>query len=504
VVDPTKVKVGDQEHAEEEARFLDSTVGADQGDSAAGGGQDTSTGLVTGVKIIEAENVTAEKPKRPRKKRRAFMDASDSSHSPKKLRGPYETSSEVPTSGKSTYVLKELLASSMLNVEAGVAAVTTLRMVTSLVSAMPEHEGGAPADFVTGLNLYTVGASERFVISSNSSHYSGTNASRVEDDSIIRSVVVPPVITKALVTSHAVIVLLVLETSTKICEMDYHHLFTEFNVGTTRQACLNVKVRMRTEYHLSERKRLESECGKQADLLKVKDKETENLMAQLLLKETEVVKAAHLCTQVSAAKATEKIHNNEIDALKQKNVSIKNEKRSLNGKVDARLEDIMNLLRLEGPLADALRMNDFQPNVDQLIIPDHYTEDQVVLAKRSALNGVWTPFVDPLSVENLVALLFASRIAACSFLSSKRSRLIPKASLFCTISTSAVLSLSMHIYVGMTASVPYEISSIEFLLLASSLALIPSAKLQFSLSTNPFACGCFTEAKRWRIHNFPH
>ncbi|GJV79741.1 RNA-directed DNA polymerase, eukaryota [Tanacetum coccineum] len=64
---------------------------------------------------------------------------------------------------------------------------------------------------------------------------------------------------------------------------------------------------------------------------------------------------------------------------------------------------------------------------------------------------------------------------------------------------------------GMTASVPYvsekgvsplldliivrcaqrtwEISSIQFLLLASSLALIPSPKLRFALSTNPFACG---------------
>nr|GEV81377.1 hypothetical protein [Tanacetum cinerariifolium] len=88
VVDPTKVKVGEQERTEEEARLLDSTVGrvflllpvaparaeseleasverlfdeggsADQGDSATGGGQDTSIVLVTGVKIIVAENVT--------------------------------------------------------------------------------------------------------------------------------------------------------------------------------------------------------------------------------------------------------------------------------------------------------------------------------------------------------------------------------------------------------------------------------------------------------------
>nr|GFC33719.1 cold-regulated 47 [Tanacetum cinerariifolium] len=48
-----------------------------------------------------------------------------------------------------------------------------------------------------------------------------------------------------------------------IREMDYHRLFIKFNVGTAHQACLNVKVRMRTEYCLSEWKRLESECEKQ-------------------------------------------------------------------------------------------------------------------------------------------------------------------------------------------------------------------------------------------------
>ncbi|GKG08015.1 hypothetical protein Tco_0333847, partial [Tanacetum coccineum] len=95
VTDPTKVKVREQERAEEEARLLDSIVGrvvpllpvspahaeseleasmerlfdegssADQGDSAAGGGQDAGTRLVTRVNIIAIENVTTERPKRP-------------------------------------------------------------------------------------------------------------------------------------------------------------------------------------------------------------------------------------------------------------------------------------------------------------------------------------------------------------------------------------------------------------------------------------------------------
>nr|GEX61233.1 hypothetical protein [Tanacetum cinerariifolium] len=93
---------------------------------------------------------------------------------------------------------------------------------------------------------------------------------------------------------------------------------------------------------------------------------------------------------------------------------------------NASVEDIMNLLQLEGPLADAPGMNDLQRNVDQLMLLVHQSEDQVVMgetslsfvlsvthsrverirenvaAMRPALIGVWTPLVDPLSVGNLV------------------------------------------------------------------------------------------------------
>ncbi|GJW48972.1 hypothetical protein Tco_0080618 [Tanacetum coccineum] len=90
---------------------------------------------------------------------------------------------------------------------------------------------------------------------------------------------------------------------------------------------------MRTEYYMSERKRLESKCESQADLLKAKDTEIENLKAQLLLKEAKAAKAARLRIQVSAAEATEKIHADEIDVLKQRNMALKNEKDSLDGKI---------------------------------------------------------------------------------------------------------------------------------------------------------------------------
>ncbi|GJY75975.1 gypsy type transposase [Tanacetum coccineum] len=228
-------------------RLFDEGGSADQGNSAAGGDQDAETELVTGVKIIADENVVAEKPKRPRKKRPAVTDASGSSHPPKKLRGDYGTSSGAATGGKSPSVLKELLASSMLNVEAGVAAVAT-----------------------------------------DSSRHSSTHTSGAEGDSVIRSAVVPPMITEAVVTSHAVNApsVPVLETGSKlnaetlyqvfvpqwnvlndsllddsdvsrefvdhlappalfsqIREMDYHHLFTEFNIGTDIQEKDKIKAK---------------------------------------------------------------------------------------------------------------------------------------------------------------------------------------------------------------------------------------------------------------------
>ncbi|GJS61053.1 hypothetical protein Tco_0655837, partial [Tanacetum coccineum] len=46
---------------------------------------------------------------------------------------------------------------------------------------------------------------------------------------------------------------------------------------------------------------------------------------------------------------------------------------------DASIEDVINLLRLEGPLADDPGMNSLQPDVEQLRVPIHRFEDQVVL-----------------------------------------------------------------------------------------------------------------------------
>ncbi|GJX93370.1 hypothetical protein Tco_0347956 [Tanacetum coccineum] len=267
VADPTKVKVREWERAKEEVRLLDSTVrrvvlllpvasarakseleasvermfdeggSADQGDFAAGGGHDSETKSVTGVRIIVDENVTAERPKRPRKKRQVVTDTDGSSHPPNKLRGGYRTSSKAATSGKSPSVIKELLASIMLNVEVGVAAVATLCMVTSLVSATPEYESGPPTDSNTGLNLHTLGLTERFVISSDSSHYSSTNVIEAGIESFVRYVTPPPVMTKVVITTNVASIpsAPAPETGTKVITLVHASMFHDSDsTGTVK------------------------------------------------------------------------------------------------------------------------------------------------------------------------------------------------------------------------------------------------------------------------------
>nr|GEU33033.1 hypothetical protein [Tanacetum cinerariifolium] len=57
---------------------------------------------------------------------------------------------------------------------------------------------------------------------------------------------------------------------------------------------------------------------------------------------------------------------------------------------NASTEDIMNVIRLEGAIADAPGMNDLQPDIEQLKVPIHRSEDQV------------NPLSEPLSVTSLM------------------------------------------------------------------------------------------------------
>nr|GEU83306.1 transposase (putative), gypsy type [Tanacetum cinerariifolium] len=542
------VKIIKRERVEEEAKLMDSTIGrmipllpvaparaeseleasveklfdeggnAKQRDFAAGGGHDAEIELVTAVEDTAARNVTVERHKRPHKKRPGATDASASSHPPKKLRGDYGTSSEVVIGGKSPSAMKELLASGILSVEAGVSAMPTFPFVTSSVSAMPEREGDALLDSATGGNLRTIGTA-------------------------VRSIVPPPVTIEVVITTSVSNVPPVLarrcgsfpssweralhgisaDTSrefidhlapsvlfAQIRDMDYEELFTKFSVRTARQACLSAESM---------------------------DKEIENPRAQLLLKEAEAAEAALLRKNVAFEDEQNSLNGKIIelqslifakdlelkdlnvhalgttcfglreqvsgyDHLKEQieefqdaqmkivddkvaklDVNLFEDGLSFRGEVlpssfdhyiwlekyltalgtaiscaiekgiksglaaridhgkegrsltdvaaynpnaeadfnsalqklrevdfplvaelkshkDASVEDIMNLLCLEGPLADAPGLTDLQPNVEQLRVPIHREN---IATERSALMGVWIPLSEPLSVQNLTS-----------------------------------------------------------------------------------------------------
>nr|GEX89108.1 hypothetical protein [Tanacetum cinerariifolium] len=108
------------------------------------------------------------------------------------------------TGGKSLAALQGLLDRSTLAVEVGITTAETMPFVTSYVTPTPKREGGN-TDSVSGPNIHTHHPSKRFVISSDSSHHSTTNAADAEVTSLVRSFVSPPPVMTATVTTTNVV-----------------------------------------------------------------------------------------------------------------------------------------------------------------------------------------------------------------------------------------------------------------------------------------------------------
>nr|GEV11491.1 hypothetical protein [Tanacetum cinerariifolium] len=141
--------------------------------------------------------------------------------------------------------------------------------------------------------------------------------------------------------------------------IDYDQLFVKFNVGVAHQACFSAEVKLRSEYSYRERKKFESKCQRQVDLLKEKDT-VANLKARLSLNEAEAVEAIRLRNQVAAIEGTEAARVNELNSLKVrttalegylscdelsiKDASLKSEKDKLTNQVSS-LETICSGLR---------------------------------------------------------------------------------------------------------------------------------------------------------------
>ncbi|GKC54608.1 hypothetical protein Tco_1077353, partial [Tanacetum coccineum] len=106
----------------------------------------------------------------------------------------------------------------------------------------------------------------------------------------------------------------------------------------------------------------------------------------------------------------------------------------LKSKKDASIVDLMDSFRLEGPLAEIPRAKDLQPSPEQLRVPIHRMEDNVVLGetslsfsfqvvqsrvqrvkgkileKRLSLTDVMVPLAEPLSSQSVIGEASTSAI----------------------------------------------------------------------------------------------
>ncbi|GJZ11191.1 hypothetical protein Tco_0545950 [Tanacetum coccineum] len=441
--DPIKVKVAERERREDEPRLLETTVGrtvpllpvtpdrgkseldasvdklfdeggsgtqVEQGDSVGNGdGQDIVIQPVTATTNIVAEDVIMLEPKRQKKRKTIVSDAGVPSHPPKRLREDHGTPSGAFVGGKSRCAVQRLFAGAVQNAEVRGEPLPTLPFVTSSVSATLEREDEGHTDSVTGLNLQTISAPQRFVISSDSSQHSCANIAEAEVNSfsrpsvlvitaatIVTSTANPTVVVKEKVVEPSLFtadsssaggadpnagifldltgsdflvsgVRTVIDLDTdlqkvyvprwsvtngsrlddgRVCRkmvdefappkffasvrgMEHDQLFTKFNVGAACQMSLSAEVRMRAEYNIKEKRRLMSAVDKKDELLKVREREIENLKAKLLLKEAEAAEAIRLRAEVSKFEAIEKSLQVEVEALKEHNTTLEKKKKNL-------------------------------------------------------------------------------------------------------------------------------------------------------------------------------
>ncbi|GJS54065.1 hypothetical protein Tco_0627427 [Tanacetum coccineum] len=289
--------------------------------------------------------------------------AGEASHPPKTLRKDHGAPSGVSVGGKSVSAVQRLLVGAQ-NPEVGVAALPTLPLVTSSVSVTPEHEGEGHTDSVT--NLRTIGAPQRFVISSDSSHHSGSNIAEAKVDSFTRtSITLMTVATSVTSTvdpattvkekfvessvfgdgsssgggaDHTVDGFSDLTGSGFIVggirtvislDVDLQKVYVpQWSITNgsrlddgrvASQMSISAEVRMRAEYNIIERRRLNSVVEDKNSLLNARDEEIENLKARLLVKEAEAPEShPSLAESLQVQNYREKVttYENFIDQLK--------------------------------------------------------------------------------------------------------------------------------------------------------------------------------------------
>ncbi|GKE34931.1 hypothetical protein Tco_1454253 [Tanacetum coccineum] len=174
--------------------------------------------------------------------------------------------------------------------------------------------------------------------------------------------------------------------------MEHDQLFTEFNVGAARQMSLSAEVRMRAEYNIKEKRRLMFAVDEKNKLLKVREREIENLKAQLLLKEAEAAEAIRLRTEASKFKAIEKSLQVEVEALKEHNTTLEKKKNKLDVKV-VNLAASMKVREREVANLDAVVASVKSQN-DNLVNQLERFQDEKMKVVNDKFDKLYTNFIE--------------------------------------------------------------------------------------------------------------
>nr|GEY27319.1 transposase (putative), gypsy type [Tanacetum cinerariifolium] len=273
--DPIKIKVVKRDELE---RSIDKLF--DKGGNGIQGGKGDSAGVGKGTNVqpvTEAADIVTED-----------------------LREDHGTLSGPSVPGKSRSAVQRLLVRAMLNAEVRGEPIPTLPFVTSSVSATPEP-----------LTITTFTADPAVVIKEKTAKPSlfAADSSFVSEadpkDGVFSN------LTKSCVCHEMVDEFAPSKFFASVQGMKHDQLFIEFNVGAARQMSLSAE----------------------NELLKVKEKEIEDLKAQLLLKEAKAAKAIRLRAEASKFEAIKKSLQDKVKALKKRNASFEKERDALDVKV---------------------------------------------------------------------------------------------------------------------------------------------------------------------------
>ncbi|GJR80619.1 hypothetical protein Tco_1217313 [Tanacetum coccineum] len=223
--DPTKVKVGEQQRAEDEPRLLDSIIGrvvpllpvAPAYAKVVGQGQIPSISKVVDTIV---EDVVPLQPRRQRKRKTVVVDVGGSSHRAKKLREDHKTPSGTFVAGKIYVRLIQRSSAPLMTIATIITAMvdpalTVKENLLNLLCSVP-----------TFRKVYIPQWEVK------------TNRSRLDDSRVCHE----------MVDEFAP-----LKFFASIRGMEHDQLFTEFNVGAARQMSLSTEVRIRAEYNIMRR-----------------------------------------------------------------------------------------------------------------------------------------------------------------------------------------------------------------------------------------------------------